>query len=106
MLQEAVRGGANAWMAYDWVYPPPKGGESLIHLDWGKDYRLTKIYQLFRQWSLAVPWDAQVLETDRTGKALANAFLAKDGSVLVVLVLNPEAGPLPLRLRVKPGFNA
>ncbi len=38
MMHEAFRGGANAWLAYDWVYPPSKGGQSLIHVDWGKDY--------------------------------------------------------------------
>jgi O-glycosyl hydrolase len=106
MIHEAVRGGAGAWLAYDWVYPPRKGGESLIHVEWGSDYKLTKIYHLFRQWSLHVPWDSRVLESSATGQLLADAFLAPDAKSLTVHVLNPEAREVELRLRVQPRFGA
>lgn len=39
-MHEAFSGGANVWMAYDWVYPKRNAGESLIHVDWGNDYTL------------------------------------------------------------------
>ena len=50
-MTDAFNGGTNVWMAYDWVYPPRKGGEALIHVDWGNDYTLKKPYWVFRQWS-------------------------------------------------------
>ena len=37
-MSEAFNGGANVWMAYDWVYPPRQGGEALIHLKWGESW--------------------------------------------------------------------
>ena len=51
MMHDAFSGGANVWMAYDWIYPPKKGGESLIRVDWGRDYVLEKPYWVFRQWA-------------------------------------------------------
>jgi O-glycosyl hydrolase len=50
-MHEAFIGGANVFMAYDWVYPPRDSGEALIHVKWGEDYTLTKPYYLFRQWA-------------------------------------------------------
>ena len=104
MMHEAFRGGANAWLAYDWVYPPPKGGQSLIHVDWGKDYRLTKIYHLFRQWSGVLPWDSHVVESGQNGKLLANAFLTPDRDAIVVHVLNREEKSKKLQLAIRGGF--
>jgi hypothetical protein len=49
-MTEAFNDGVNVWMAYDWVYPPRQGGEALIHVGWGREYTLTKIYHGFRQW--------------------------------------------------------
>ena len=104
MMHEAFRGGANAWLAYNWVYPPPKGGQSLIHVDWGKDYRLTKIYHLFRQWSRVLPWDSHVVESGQNGKLLANAFLTPDRDAIVVHVLNREEKSKKLQLAIRGGF--
>ena len=50
-MHDAFTGGASVFMAYDWVYPPRDSGESLIHVDWGNDYKLTKPYHLFKQWA-------------------------------------------------------
>ena len=92
-MTEAFNDGANAWMAYDWVYPPRQGGEALIHVDWGKTFHLTKIYHGFRQWCAPLVPGMRVVATEVTGKSAggiskpgvkASAFLARDGSRLVV----------------------
>ena len=56
--------GLNAWMAYDWVYPPRPGGEALIHVNWGSDYHKTKFYHSFRQWSLPLSPGMKVVQSD------------------------------------------
>lgn len=92
-MHEAFTGGANVWMAYDWVYPPRKGGEALIHVDWGNDYTLKKPYWLFRQWATPlVPGMHVVAATAAGGPAGAGvrptAFLSADGRLLTVHAVN------------------
>jgi hypothetical protein len=91
-MHEAFAGGANVWMAYDWVYPPRKGGEALIHVDWGNDYTLTKPYWLFRQWAVPLMPGMHVVEANALGQGGAGvkptAFLSADGRSLVVHVVN------------------
>ena len=50
-MHDVFTGGANVFMAYDWAYPPRKGGEALVHIDWGNNYELKKPYWIFRQWA-------------------------------------------------------
>ena len=68
-MHEAFRGGANVFLAYDWVYPPRDSGEALIHVNWGNDYRLTKPYHLFRQWAEPLKPGMRVVETSASGRA-------------------------------------
>ena len=93
-MHEAFQGGANVFMAYDWVYPPRDSGEALIHVDWGKDYRLTKPYYLFRQWAEPLKPGMHVVEIGLAGRAAAGvkptAFLAADDGTLVVHIVNAE----------------
>ena len=62
------RAAANVWMAYDWVYPPRKSGEALIHVDWGNDYKLTKPYYLFRQWATPLKPGMRIVDASATGR--------------------------------------
>ena len=91
-MHDAFTGGANVFMAYDWVYPPRDSGEALIHVDWGKDYTLTKPYYLFRQWAEPLKPGMHLTEVAVAGKAAdglkATAFVAPDNNSLVVHVVN------------------
>jgi O-glycosyl hydrolase len=111
-MHEAFKGGANVWMAYDWVYPPRQSGEALIHVDWGKDYRLTKAYHLFRQWAEPLAPGMRVVETGIVGPGASadgkagvkpTAFLSADNRSLVVHLVNAQdrAAPIALRLTGK-----
>jgi O-glycosyl hydrolase len=104
-MHEAFAGGANVWMAYDWVYPPRKGGEALIHVDWGNDYTLKKPYWLFRQWATPLVPGMHVVDATATGGAAAaglkpTAFLSADGRLLVVHVVNVADTPTRIALAV------
>lgn len=88
-MNEAFSGGANVWMAYDWVYPPRKGGEALIHVDWGNDYTLKKPYWLFRQWAEPLVPGMHVVDASEGKDVRPTAFLSADGRVLIVHVVNP-----------------
>jgi hypothetical protein len=104
-MHDGLSGGANVWMAYDWVYPAVQG-ESLIAVDWGNDYKLTKQYHLFRQWSQGLTPGMRVVEA--TGAAAAGgkpgvkaiAFLAADKKSLIVHTANTqdEAAPVVMKL--------
>jgi O-glycosyl hydrolase len=91
-LHDVFTGGANVWMAYDWVYPPRKGGEALIHVEWGHDYTLKKPYWVFRQWATPLSPGMHVVQADAVGPAAADvtatAFLFRDRKALVVHVVN------------------
>jgi O-glycosyl hydrolase len=91
-LHEAFLGGANVFMAYDWVYPPRDSGEALIHVKWGDDYALTKPYYVFRQWAETMKPGMKVVEAGFFGRGAdgvkATAFAAPDGRTLVIHVLN------------------
>jgi len=103
-MHEAFQGGANVFMAYDWVYPPRDSGEALVHVDWGKDYRLTKAYYLFRQWAEPLKPGMHVVEVGVTGRAAAGvratAFLAADGRSVVVHVVNAQDAKAPIVLKL------
>ncbi|HEV8293053.1 MAG TPA: hypothetical protein VGP94_14055 [Tepidisphaeraceae bacterium] len=90
-MHEAFAGGVNVWMAYDWVYPPGKGGEALIRVDWGNNYELKKPYWVFRQWASALGPGMHVVETNAAGgdgRLKATAFLGLDGKSMVIHVVN------------------
>jgi hypothetical protein len=91
-MHDAFTGGANVFMAYDWVYPPRDSGEALVHVDWGNDYKLTKPYHLFRQWAEPLTPGMRVVQAGATGPAATGvrptAFLARDEKTLVVHVVN------------------
>jgi hypothetical protein len=98
-MSEAFQQGANAWFAYDWVYPPRQGGEALIHVDWGQRHTLTKIYHGFRQWCAPLSPGMRVTGVSLTGEGAtgvslpgvkAAAFLASDGKRLVAHVANVQ----------------
>src|SRR6185436_17661498 len=90
-MHEAFAGGVNVWMAYDWVYPPGKGGEALIRVEWGHDYELKKPYWVFRQWATALAPGMHVVESTGAKADAAvkpTAFLAADGKSLVIHIVN------------------
>src|ERR1043165_830035 len=108
-MHDAFNQGANAWMAYDWAYPPRNSGEALIHVDWGNDYTLTKPYWMFRQWALyltpgmhevqaAVPVSSRKTPAD---DVKPTAFLSKDDRTLVVHVVNVGDADASIILDVK-----
>jgi O-glycosyl hydrolase len=90
-MYEAFAGGANVWMAYDWVYPPGKGGEALIRVDWGNNYELKKPYWVFRQWASALSSGMHVLEANVAAgekDVKATAFGSADGKSIVIHLVN------------------
>jgi O-glycosyl hydrolase len=108
-MHEAFRGGANVWMAYDWVYPPRDSGEALIHVEWGRDYRLTKAYHLFRQWAGPLTPGMRVVEAGVAGPGASGdarpgvkptAFLSQDGRTLVLHVVNSLDRDAPVAVRL------
>lgn len=109
-MTEAFNQGANAWFAYDWVYPPRDGGEALIHVDWGKSFHKTRIYHGFRQWCALLEPGMRVVPCELRGEhasgnskpgVKAAAFLSADGSRLVVHAANVQDAVA--RLRIDPG---
>ena len=112
-LHEAFQGGANAFLAYDWVYPPRDSGEALIHVDWGKDYRLTKPYYLFRQWAEPLTPGMHLVDVNMTGPSgggptgvKATAFLATDNRKLLVHVVNAQDKQAVIALKLAGSFAA
>jgi len=109
-MHDGFTGGVNVWMAYDWVYPPRKGGEALIHVDWGNDYTLTKPYWVFRQWAGALSPGMHVVEAAATGPGAAGvnatAFLSADGKTVVVHVVNVTDTPASVVIAVASGKGA
>jgi hypothetical protein len=104
-MHDAFTGGANVWMAYDWVYPPRKGGEALIHVDWGKDYVLKKPYWVFRQWAAPLMPGMRVVESASSDAGIkATAFLSAKRE-LIVHVVNNTDGAAPVQLAI-PGSAA
>jgi hypothetical protein len=107
-MHEAFRGGANVFMAYDWVYPPRDSGEALIHVNWGNDYRLTKPYHVFRQWAEPLKPGMRIVEVGATGRAAAavkpTAFLGPDDRTLVVHLVNTQDRDAPIVLKLTGKF--
>ncbi|MDB5289599.1 MAG: hypothetical protein JWL69_840 [Phycisphaerales bacterium] len=108
-MHEAFTGGANVWMAYDWVYPPAKGGEALIHVDWGNDYKLTKSYWVFRQWATPLVPGMHVVEATAAGAGAAGvkptAFLSADGKSLIVHLVNVSDAEANVVLAITGGVS-
>lgn len=103
-MHEAFQGGANVFMAYDWVYPPRDSGEALIHVNWGNDYTLTKPYHLVSQWAEPLKPGMRVVETGVIGRAAVSvkptAFLAADSSTLVIHIVNSQDNDAAIALKL------
>ena len=99
-MTDAFNGGANVWMAYDWVYPPRKGGEALIHVDWGNDYTLTKPYWVFRQWSAPLEVGMHVVESVSSNEGIKVASFLASKRGLIVHVANNTDAATPVQLTV------
>jgi O-glycosyl hydrolase len=107
-MHDAFTGGANVWMAYDWVYPPRKGGEALIHVDWGNDYTLTKPYWLVRQWAEPLAPGMRLASCTVGGGEAGvkpTAFLSADGAMLVIHVVNVQDHEAPVALTLTGNFS-
>lgn len=109
VMTEAFNDGANVWMAYNWAYPPRKGGEALTHVEWGQSYHKTKIYYGFKQWCNALKPGMRVVATSLTGPGAtgistpgvkASAFVDPATSRLVVHVVNLQDKNAGIVLRV------
>lgn len=115
-MTEAFNEGVNVWQAYDWVYPPRQGGEALIHLEWGKSYRKTKIYHGFRQWCAPLVPGMHVVADTVTGPSASDigkpgvkssAFVSKDKRKLVVHLAAVQEAEAEIEVRIgKPFENA
>jgi hypothetical protein len=107
-MHEAFLGGANVFMAYDWVYPPRDSGEALIHVNWGEDYTLTKPYYLFRQWAEPLKPGMRIVEVSVTGRPTdavkPTAFIAADNRMLVVHLVNASDKEAPIGLKLTGKF--
>ena len=112
-MSEAFNEGVNVWFAYDWVYPPREGGEALIHLNWEKDYKLTKIYHGFRQWCAPLVPGMHIVETELSGPCAsgiakpgvkASAFLSADGKRLVVHAAAVQESSAVIALQISGDF--
>lgn len=103
-MQAGFNGGVTAWMAYDWVYPNRKAGESLIHVEWGDYYALKKPYWVFRQWGAPLTPGMRIIESASTQETVkASAFLSAERT-LVVHVVNSGNQEAPVQLNI--GGNA
>ena len=114
-MSEAFNGGANVWMAYDWVYPPRQGGEALIHVDWGNSWKLTKIYHGFRQFASRLVPGMHVIQSTVTGPGASGfslpgvkacAFRSNNTHRTVVNISNAQDQPAEIELTLngsKPG---
>ncbi len=99
-MSDGFNGGVNAWMAYDWVYPPRKGGEALIHMDLGNDYTLKKPYWVFRQWSTPLEGGMRVVESASSSDGIKVASFYSAKRTLVVHVTNNTDAATPVQLNV------
>ncbi len=109
-MSEAFNGGANVWMAYDWVYPPRQGGEALIHMDWGNSWKPTRIYHGFRQFASRLEPGMQVVASNVSGPGAtgiskpgikACAFRTRDGKRVVVNIANVLDQPAEISLNIR-----
>jgi O-glycosyl hydrolase len=107
-MHEAFTGGANAFFAYDWAYPPRDSGEALIHIKWGEDYTLTKPYHVFRQWAEPLKPGMHVVELALAGKPAPGvrptAFVAPEDRALVVHIVNVSDKDAPIALKLTGKF--
>ena len=107
-MHDAFQGGANVFMAYDWVYPPRDSGEGLIHVNWGNDYSLTKLYYLFRQWAAPLLTGMRVVESSAVGPGAVvvkpTAFFAQTDRMLIVHLVNTADKDVPIKLKLNGAF--
>lgn len=113
-MHDAFTGGANVFMAYDWAYPPRKGGEALVHIEWGNNYELKKPYWLFRQWAEPLAPGMRVVDTPIHGPGVSKpgepgvkptGFLSRDGKTLVVHMVNAQDKEAPITLTASGAFT-
>jgi O-glycosyl hydrolase len=113
-MHDVFTGGANVFMAYDWAYPPRKGGEALVHIDWGNDYELKKPYWLFRQWAEPLVPGMHVVDTNINGPGASKpgetgvkptAFVSRDGRSLVLHVVNVQDKEATVSIMASGSFN-
>ena len=96
--------GVNAWMHYDWVYPPRPGGEALIHVEWGDSYHRTKMYYAFRQWSRPLRPGMRVLSSQTAAPKRTRISPpsgrkeSSESSVKTVAMMDPETGQLVVHI--------
>ena len=109
-MSEAFNGGANVWMAYDWVYPPRQGGEALIHVDWGNSWKPTRIYHGFRQFASRLEPGMQVVASKVSGPGASGiskpgvkacAFRTKDRKRVVTNIANVQDQPMEISLNIR-----
>jgi hypothetical protein len=84
-------------------------------MDWGKDYRLTKSYQVFRQWAEPLAPGMRVVDVGIVGPGASadgkpgvkpTAFLSADNRTLVVHVVNAQDREARIALRLMGKFSA
>lgn len=109
-MSEAFNGGANVWMAYDWVYPPRPGGEALLHVEWGQSWQATKIYHGFRQFANLLEPGMHVIPSEVSGPGASGfskpgikacAFRAADGKRAVIHIANVQDEPAEVRVQIR-----
>ena len=93
-MHDVFQGGANVYLAYDWAYPPRDSGEAFIHIDWGKEFVLTKPYYLFKQWSNPLNVGMQFVPTGvvnrRNSKVKPIALVDENRETMVLHVVNNQ----------------
>jgi hypothetical protein len=110
-MLNALRCGAEAWMAFEWCHPC--GNQAgLISTDWGAKpprarYWRSKAYHVFRQVANTTPAGAQVLPVSGRWKGTSQAgghgveYLAlRDGEDVIVHLMNTEPAPVSCRVSV------
>jgi hypothetical protein len=112
VMLNALRLGAEAWMAFEWCHP--SGNQAgLISTDWGARpprarYWRSKAYHVFRQIANTTPPGAQVVSMTGRWKGTSQAggkgieYLAlRDGGDVIVHLMNTEPAPVTYRLTVR-----
>ena len=99
-MHDAFNGGASVWMACDWVYPPRKGGEALIHVDWGNDCVLKKPCWVFRHWSAPREAGMRVVESASSSDGIKVTSFLSSKRILVIHVVNNTGAATPVRFAI------
>lgn len=109
-MHDVFSGGANVFLAYDWVYPPRDSGEALIHVNWGNDYTLTKPYHLFRQWAEPLKPGMRIVEVGVAGRGAEGVkptvFMTPDSRTMIVHIVNAQDRDSLIALKLTGKFAA